>query len=35
MKLKEIKLLPEPQGNENHASRAALLHRFSTLFGRR
>lgn len=35
MKLQDIKLLPEPQGNENHASRAALLHRFSTLFGRR
>ncbi len=35
MKLQDIKLLPEPQGSENHASRAALLHRFSTLFGRR
>ena len=33
--LKDIQLLPEPQGNENYASRAALLHRFSTLFGRR
>lgn len=35
MQLKDIQLLPEPQGNENYASRAALLHRFSTLFGRR
>lgn len=34
-KIKDIQLLPEPQGNENYASRAALLHRFSTLFGRR
>lgn len=33
--IKDIRLLPEPQGNENYASRAALLHRFSTLFGRR
>jgi iron(III) transport system substrate-binding protein len=33
--LKDIKLLPEPEGDANYASRAALLYRFSTLFGRK
>ncbi|RQO36985.1 ABC transporter substrate-binding protein [Herminiimonas sp. KBW02] len=33
--LKEIKLLPDAEGDANYASRAALLHRFSTLFGRK
>ena len=33
--LKDIKLLPEADGAANYASRAALLYRFSTLFGRR
>lgn len=33
--LKDIKLLPEPADNTGYASRAALLHRFSTLFGRK
>lgn len=33
--LKDIKLLPESPDAANYASRAALLHRFSTLFGRK
>jgi iron(III) transport system substrate-binding protein len=33
--LKDIKLLPESPDAANYASRAALLHRFSSLFGRK
>jgi iron(III) transport system substrate-binding protein len=33
--LKDIKLLPEAEGGGTYASRAALLYRFSTLFGRK
>lgn len=33
--LKDIKLLPDAADQSNYASRAALLHRFSTLFGRK
>lgn len=33
--LKDIKLLPDADGNAQYASRAALLYRFSTLFGRK
>jgi iron(III) transport system substrate-binding protein len=33
--LKDIKLLPDAESNAQYASRAALLYRFSTLFGRK